>query len=121
MYNTNIKLPDAPEAIPVPKGYKVLVAIPGIEEKTAGGIIRPDILRDQEKVASIFGYVVSMGDLAYGDPDKFPTGPWCKIGDWVLFRAYSGTRLKIKGQEFRLINDDAIEGTVDDPRTVERA
>lgn len=121
MYKTKIEMPESGETIPEPKGYKVLIAVPGIEEKTSGGIIRPDALREMEKVASIFGYVVSMGDLAYKDESKFPTGPWCKIGDWVIFKSYSGTRMKIAGQEFRLINDDIVEGIVSDPRKIERA
>jgi co-chaperonin GroES (HSP10) len=59
--------------------------------------------------------------MAYGDEKKFPTGPWCKVGDWVVFRAYSGTRVKIHGREFRLINDDTVEAVVEDPRGVVRA
>lgn len=114
-------MPEDGDKIPVPKGYKVLIAVPSIEERTSGGIIRPDVLRDQEKVASIFGYVISMGDTAYMDADKFPTGPYCAVGDWVVFKSYSGTRLKIDGQEFRLINDDTVEAVVSDPRSIERA
>jgi co-chaperonin GroES (HSP10) len=120
MYSSEVKISE-PERIPDPKGYKVLIAVPTVEEKTAGGIIRPDLLRKQEETASIFGYVVSMGDLAYKDEAKFPSGPWCKTGDWVIFRSYSGTRFKVKDQEFRLINDDTVEGVVDDPRGIERA
>lgn len=120
MYSTQIKDVEG-SVIPDPKGYKLLVAIPSVEEKTAGGIIRPDELRRMEEVASIFGYVVSMGEDAYQDEKKFPNGPWCKIGDWVIFRSYSGTRLKVEDQEFRLINDDTVEAVVDDPRKVERA
>lgn len=120
MYSADVKLPEK-STIPDPKGYKILVAVPTVEEKTAGGIIRPDLLRKQEEVASIFGYVVAMGDSAYMDEQKFPTGPWCKIGDWVIFRSYSGTRLKIDNQEFRLVNDDTVEAVVDDPRNITRA
>lgn len=119
MYSSEVKLPEQMN-IPDPKGYKILVAVPSVEEKTAGGIIRPESLKDREQTASIFGYVVSMGDLAYADPDKFPTGPWCKITDWVVFRSYSGTRFKIGSSEFRLINDDTVEAVVDDPRKIER-
>lgn len=107
--------------LPEPRGYKILIAIPQIEEKTQGGIIRPDSLRKAEETASIFGFVVKLGDLAYGDASKFPTGPWCKEGDWVLFRSYSGTRIKVHGREFRLINDDSVEAVVEDPRGYERA
>lgn len=120
MYDVKINIPEGASSLPQPKGYKLLIAVPSIEEKTMGGIIRPDTLREQEKVASIFGYVVSMGDLAYKDEEKFPTGPWCNVGDWVLFRSYTGTRMKFSGQEFRLINDDIVEGVVEDPRKIER-
>lgn len=106
---------------PEPRGYKVLIALPKIEEKTEGGIIRPESFRKVEETASIFGFVVKLGDLAYGDAARFPTGPWCKEGDWVVFRSYSGTRIKVHGQEFRLINDDSVEAVVEDPRGYERA
>jgi co-chaperonin GroES (HSP10) len=120
MYSAQIQ--EVADAIlPIPTGYKILVAIPKIEEKTTGGIIRPDILRKAEETASIFGCVVSLGPDTYKDFNKFPSGPWCKTGDWVVFRSYSGTRLKIEGQEYRLINDDTVEAVVDDPRKIERA
>lgn len=108
-------------AIPVPIGYRLLVALPEVEEKTKGGIIITDKVREAEKVASVVGLVVSMGDLAYKDESKFPTGPWCKEGDYVIFRSYSGTRIKVGSQEFRLINDDTVEAVVDDPRKIVRA
>jgi co-chaperonin GroES (HSP10) len=109
------------DKLPVPSGYKVLVACPEIEETTAGGIIIAEEYRAKESTASIFGYVVSMGKDAYGDTDKFSSGPYCEEGDWVIFRSYSGTRFKVNGQEFRLINDDSVEAVVEDPRGVERA
>jgi co-chaperonin GroES (HSP10) len=108
-------------AIPIPIGYRLLIALPEVEKVTKGGIHIPDKLVDMEKVASVVGLVVSMGDLCYKDPDKFPTGPWCKEGDYVIFRSYSGTRLKVGTQEFRLINDDTVEAVVDDPRKIVRA
>jgi co-chaperonin GroES (HSP10) len=122
MYSAEIKISDIDnDRIPTPKGYKVLIAVPQVEEKTTGGIIRPDQLRKLEETASIFGFVVELGDLAYRDEDKFPTGPFCKPGDWIVFRSYSGTRFKIGNHEFRLINDDTVEAVVDDPRGIERA
>lgn len=109
------------DLLPKPKGYKLLVAMPPAKTQSKGGIIIPDELKDREKTASIFGNVLAMGDLAYGDKDKFPTGPWCQPGDWVLMKSYSGTRFKVNGQEFRLINDDTVEAIIDDPRHIERA
>lgn len=120
MYSAQIK--EVAEALlPAPTGYKILVAIPKVEEKTEGGIIRPDLLRKAEETASIFGCVMTLGVDAYKDINKFPSGPWCQPGDWVVFRSYSGTRLKVEGQEYRLINDDTVEAVVDDPRRIERA
>ena len=80
----------------------------------------PDQIRDAEGVASIIGFVVSMGSDAYKDQEKFPNGAYCKKGDFVIFRSYSGTRFKIHQQEFRLINDDTVEAVVDDPRGYKR-
>ena len=102
--------------MPQPKGYKLLISPVEVDEKTEGGVYMPDALRDAEGIASIIGFVVSMGADAYKDKDKFPNGAYCKEGDFVIFRSYSGTRFKIHSQEFRLINDDTVEAVVDDPR-----
>lgn len=107
--------------LPVPMGYRILIALPEVQEKTAGGIIRPDELRKREETASILGLVVELGPDCYNDPDRFPNGAYCKAGDWVIFRSYSGTRFKIKGREYRLINDDTVEGVVSKPEVFERA
>lgn len=106
--------------LPKPQGYKILIAIPQVKEETDGGLLLPDSLRDRETTASILGYVVSMGEDAYKDESKF-SEPWCKEGDWIIFRSYSGTRLNIEGSEFRIINDDTVEATVEDPRGYKRA
>jgi len=109
------------QILPVPQGYRILVACPAIEETTEGGIIIAHETRSKESTASIFGYVIEMGEDAYADQDKFPSGSYCKEGDWVIFRSYTGTRFKVQGQEFRLINDDSVEAIVEDPRGIERA
>ena len=88
--------------LPQPKGYKLLISIPKMAEKLKGGVYMPDKLVKMEETASIIGFVVDMGEEAYKDEDKFPSGPYCKKGDFVIFRSYSGTRFKIKGEEFRL-------------------
>lgn len=111
---------DTTRKLPEPKGYKLLIAIPKLEEKTQGGVIIPDALKGMEQTASIIGLVIAMGDAAYKDADKFPDGPYCKEGDFVIFRSYSGTRFKLRGEEFRLINDDTVEAVVDDPREYTR-
>ena len=106
--------------MPQPKGYKLLISPVEVDEKTEGGLYMPDQIRDAEGIASIIGFVVSMGSDAYKDKDKFPNGAYCKVGDFVIFRSYSGTRFKIHTQEFRLINDDTVEAVVDDPRGYKR-
>lgn len=107
--------------LPKPTGYKLLIALPQIAEKTEGGVFMPDALKHDEATASIIGYVLEAGADAYADANKFPAGPWCKPGDFVIFRSYSGTRFKVDGKEFRIINDDTVEAVVDDPRGYTRA
>ena len=106
------------DKLPDPQGWKILIALPGVEERTEGGIFKPEEVLQYETVGSIIGLVLKMGDLAYRDNKKFPTGRWCNPGDYILMRSYSGTRISIKGQEFRLINDDTVEAVVSDPRGV---
>jgi co-chaperonin GroES (HSP10) len=107
---------DLKAKLPTPVGYKLLIAIPELSEKTDGGVYMPDSLKSAEETASIIGFVLKVGAGAYADPTRFPDGPWCKEGDFVIFRSYSGTRFKVMGKEFRIINDDTVEGVVDDPR-----
>ena len=117
----NTKVTDDLQAkLPEPTGYRLLIALPEIDEKTEGGVIMPDGLRRDESTASIIGFVIKSGSDAYSDKERFPNGPWCKEGDFVIFRSYSGTRFKIHTQEFRLINDDTVEAVVDDPRGYKR-
>jgi len=111
---------DTTRKLPEPQGYKLLIAIPKLEEKTSGGVIIPDKLKGMEQTASIIGLVIALGKAAYNDAEKFPDGPYCKEGDFVIFRSYSGTRFKLRGEEFRLINDDTVEAVVDDPREYTR-
>lgn len=110
------------EAImPRPAGYKILIAVPKMDDKFKNSsLIMPESLRKAEETASIIGCVIELGPSAY-EEEKFPTGPYCKVGDWVIFKAYSGTRLKVEDNEFRLINDDTVEATVEDPRMITRS
>lgn len=112
---------DKGKQLPEPVGYHILVALPEAEEKYDSGIIKADETRRYEEVLATVFFVVKVGPDAYKDKDKFPTGPWCKQGDFILARPNSGTRLKIHGREFRLINDDTVEAVVDDPRGISRA
>jgi co-chaperonin GroES (HSP10) len=107
--------------LPDPKGYRILCAVPHVEEEFDGGIIKADDTKRVEEQTTVVLFVVKMGDLCYKDKDRFPTGPWCKEGDFVLTRPYSGTRVVIHNREFRIINDDTVEAVVDDPRGIRRA
>lgn len=109
--------------LPKPSGYKILCAIPEAEksfEESEVGLIKADETMRNEEVLTTVLFVVDMGPDCYMDKAKFPTGPWCKKGDFVLVRPNSGTRLVIHGREFRIINDDTVEGVVDDPRGIKR-
>ena len=107
--------------LPVPSGYKLLIALPEVEEATESGIIKSAQTQHEEAISTVVGFVLKVGTDSYADFSRFPSGPYCKEGDWVVFRAFSGTRIKIHGKEFRLINDDTVEAVVEDPRGVERA
>jgi co-chaperonin GroES (HSP10) len=106
--------------LPDPQGYRILCAIPDIENKYDSGIIKADITRQHEEILTTVLFVVKLGPDAYKDPAKFPTGPWCREGDFVIVRSNSGTRLDIHGKEFRIINDDTVEAVVEDPRGIRR-
>ncbi len=122
MYSANKKVNDiVAKKIPEPSGYKLLIKPLEVKEKTDSGIYMPDALKNAEQTASVLGFVVKAGPDAYQDESKFPNGPYCKEGDFVIFRSYSGTRFKIDKDEFRLINDDTVEAVVDDPRGYSRA
>jgi co-chaperonin GroES (HSP10) len=104
--------------LPVPSGWRLLVLPFTPREKTKGGILIAQESLDKLRVATNCGYVLAMGTLAYHDHDKFPTGPWCKKGDWVIFARYAGSRLPIEGGEVRILNDDEVLGTIKDPESV---
>ncbi len=106
--------------LPTPCGWKLLIAIPEVEDKTEGGIIKSSEAMQEEEISTVVGFVMQLGPLAYRDVVRFPMGPWCQEGDFILMRAYSGTRIKIHGKEFRLINDDTVEAVVDDPRGISK-
>ena len=108
----------AGDKLPKPTGWKILIAVPKASNKTEGGIYKPNEVMQVEEVGTIIGLVLKLGDLAYKDSKKFPSGPWCHRGDYIVMRTYSGTRFLVGEQEFRLINDDTVEAVVDDPRGV---
>ena len=108
--------------LPRPVGYRVLIAMPEIEETfTDTKVLKTTTIIHQEHIMSIIGLVLDMGSQAYSDVERFGDTPWCKVGDYVMFRANTGTRFKVGGIEYRLMNDDSIEAVVNDPRGVSRA
>ena len=107
--------------VPDPSGYRILCAIPDLDDTYDSGIVKADITLHHEELLTTVLFVMKMGPDCYKDEKRFPSGPWCKEGDFVLVRPHAGTRLKIHGREFRIINDDSVEGVVEDPRGISRA
>jgi co-chaperonin GroES (HSP10) len=106
--------------LPKPSGYRILCAIPEQEKEFESGIAKADeTMRIEETLTTVL-FVVSLGPDCYADKTRFPSGAWCKQGDFVLVKPYAGSRLVIHGREFRMINDDSVEGVVDDPRGIKR-
>ena len=115
-----IPVEDRASQLPVPTGYKLLIALPAPDEKTEGGILKAADTLQVEETGSIVGFVLAVGPDAYQDKKRFPNGPYCKEGDLIMMRAYSGTRFAIHSKEFRLINDDSVEALIDDPRGIRK-
>jgi len=106
--------------LPKPSGYRILCAVPEQEKEFESGILKADeTVRIEETLTTVL-FVVELGPDCYTDKARFPNGPWCKKGDFILVRPYSGSRLVIHGREFRIINDDTVEAVVDDPRGIKR-
>lgn len=106
------------EHIPRPTGWRIAILPYRGAEKTKGGIVLADETQKKTQLATVCGYVLRMGDLAYADEGKFPTGPWCKEGDWIVFGRYAGARIPIDGGEIRFINDDEVLGVLKDPEDI---
>lgn len=107
--------------LPNPSGYRILCAIPEKETKYESGLLKADETMRHENLLATVLFVVALGSDCYADKERYPTGPWCKVGDFILVRPNAGTRLKIHGTEMRIINDDSVEGVVLDPRGISRA
>lgn len=107
--------------LPQPSTFYLLCALPDISEEFESGLIKSGTTMHHEEILSPVLFVVSMGPDAYKDTKKFPSGPSCEVGDFVLVRPNTGTRIKIHGKEFRLIYDDCVEAVVQDPRGISRA
>ena len=103
--------------LPKPTGWRLLVLPFKMKEKTKGGIIMSEITIEKQQVASQCGLVVALGEQCY-DKERYPEGPWCKKGDWVVFARYAGSRIQIDGGEVRLLNDDEILATIENPEDI---
>ena len=114
------KKKNIPEAskLPKPTGWRLLVLPHRGQGKTKGGVILSDKIVEEAQIATNVGLVLAMGPDAYSDKERFPNGPWCKKNDWVIFARYAGSRLNIEGGELRILNDDEILGTTDDPESI---
>jgi len=111
---------DRAKQLPIPQGYRILCAIPEQEKEFDSGIAKPDSLIRTDELLTTVLFVVSLGPDCYADKTRFPNGPWCKEGDFILVRPNAGTRLVIHDREFRIINDDSVEAVVQDPRGIKR-
>ena len=106
--------------LPTPATYHLLCVLPEIDDKYDSGLVKSGQTLHFEEVMSPVLFVVGMGPDAYADKTRFPSGPSCKVGDFVLVRPNTGTRVRIHGREFRIINDDSVEAVVQDPRGISR-
>ena len=106
--------------LPKPQGYRILCAIPEAEKEFESGLIKADETVRVDELLTTVLFVVELGPDCYQDKSRFPNGPWCKQGDFILVRPNAGTRLVIHDREFRIINDDSVEAVVEDPRGIKR-
>ena len=120
MYRPEATAEEKAAQLPRPSGWKILCAIPEVDREYESGLVKADeTLRNEETLTTVL-FVVSLGPDCYTDKTRYPTGPWCQKGDFVLVRPNAGSRLVIHGKEFRMINEDSVEGVVDDPRGIKR-
>jgi len=110
---TNVK-----EKLPQPTGWRILVLPFKMKEKTEGGLYLGQETVERQQVASQCGNVLAMGSECYQDKKRYPSGPWCKVGDWVVFASYAGSRIEIQGGEVRLLNEDEVLATIQDPKNI---
>jgi len=112
------KYKEETEKLPKPTGWRIIVLPFRMDEKTKGGILVGQDTLDKQQVASQCGNVLAMGPQCYKDKERYPDGPWCKKGDWVIFARYAGSRIQIEGGEIRLLNEDEILATVKNPEDI---
>ena len=116
----DIPIEDRAKQLPLPQGYRILCAIPDVEKEFDSGLVKPDSMVKHDELLTTVLFVVDLGPDCYADKSRFPNGPWCRKGDFILVRPNAGTRLVIHDREFRIINDDSVEAIVQDPRGIKR-
>jgi co-chaperonin GroES (HSP10) len=116
----NKPVEDKAKQIPDPKTYHLLCMLPEAKEEYEGGILKSSQTMQYEELLSPVLFVAKMGPDAFKDEKRFPSGPSCEVGDFVVVRPNTGTRMKIHGTEWRIINDDSVEAVVQDPRGIQR-
>lgn len=119
-YNFKASIEEKAKQLPKPVGYRILCAVPDVDKEFESGLVKADVTVQNEETLTTVLWVVELGPDCYKDEKRFPNGPWCKKGDFVLIRPHTGSRLVIHGREFRIINDDSVEGVVEDPRGIKR-
>ena len=112
------EIPKEAAQLPQPTGWRILVLPFKINEKTKGGVILGQDTIERQQVGSQCGNVLAMGSECYRDKKRYPNGPWCKVGDWVVFARYAGSRIEIEGGEVRLLNEDEVLATIQDPKSI---
>lgn len=117
----NTSAEEKAKQVPDPATFYLLCVLPEVDEEYESGLAKAGQTMHYEEILSPVLFVVKMGPDAFKDTKRFPSGPSCKTGDFVLVRPNTGTRIKIHGKEFRLINDDSVEAVVQDPRGITRA
>jgi len=117
-YALEEKYKEQTEKLPKPTGWRIIVLPFKMNDRTEGGVIMTESTLERQQVASQCGLVLAMGPQCYKDKERYPEGPWCKVNDWVVFARYAGSRINIEGGEIRLLNDDEILATVQDPKDI---
>ena len=120
VYRPDASADEKAKQLPSPSGYRILCAVPEVDKEFDSGLVKSEETVRMEETLTTVLFVVELGPDCYKDSDRFPSGPWCKPGDFILVRPNAGTRLVIHGKEFRIINDDSVEAVVEAPRGITR-
>jgi hypothetical protein len=120
MYRPEATAEDKATQLPRPSGYKILCAIPEADKMYESGLAKAGETLHIEDALTTVLFVVKLGPDCYKDKERYPSGPWCEEGDFILVRPHVGSRLVIHGKEFRMINEDSVDAVVDDPRGIRR-